>query len=994
MSLKKIITDFMIKKLRRILLVLIMSGVFLPAILTVCRHTRAAVSTEDLSPHHMPVLPHNATQKTVSPEMNWPHTHSDFKPDPSVVFGELPNGFRYVLMPHAEPRDRVSMHLNVQAGSLHETEAQRGLAHFLEHLLFCGSTHFPPGELIAYFQSIGMQFGADANAHTGFAETVYDVHLPDGRKASLEKGLLVMQDYAQGALLLPSEIDRERGVILAEKRTRDSAAYRTFEAALKFEFPEARISKRLPIGLEEVIRKADRPLIKSFYDTWYRPETMILVAVGDFDAVQAEKLIRQRFSGMQARSVAPSEPDIGIIRHKGIKSFYHYEKEAGKTNVAISVLQQQEPQTDTFDSRRRRLIRDMTDRMVLYRLEKLLDQAETPFTSVDVGSGTWLQRIRYAEISAECGAKQWKETLQLLEQHLRRALKYGFTDGELERVKKEYLSDLKNDVRQASTRKSTRLARDIIRSLNDNRVFLSPLQKQEHFAPVLKEVSLSTVNAAFKKNWSKDHRLLLVTGNARLDTDGTRSEDDITAVWHASQKTPVVAVSEQGDAIRFPYLPPPEGIGRMLQRESIEKLGIETVDFENGLRLNLKPTDFQSSQIVFTLAFGRGKVSEPLDRPGLAKLATAVINESGLGRMTRNDIKRALAGRETRIFFSVHEDYFAFSGTTVPAEIELFLQWLRTYILDPAYRPDARELVQERYDQKYQTLHRTVEGALTLYGNRFLAGGDGRFGLPSHENFRKNTLEDVQAWIHPALANSPLELSVVGDFDAQVMREQVQKYLATLPARTPLPPLASESSPAIDFPHNQTLTIVVPSRISKGLVKVAYPTDDFWDIRQTRRLTLLAQVFSENLRKKIRETLGAAYSPYAYNHSSRPYEGYGIFQAVTQVKPEQTEMIADEVRKIAAGLAENGVTEAALQLALKPVLTRLKDMRRDNQYWLDNVLVRSRRYPQQFAWSAGMMDDFAAITAKELSALARKYLDNDREAVVIVTTESGKNTEP
>jgi zinc protease len=175
---------------------------------------------------------------------------------------------------------------------------------------------------------------------------------------------------------------------------------------------------------------------------------------------------------------------------------------------------------------------------------------------------------------------------------------------------------------------------------------------------------------------------------------------------------------------------------------------------------------------------------------------------------------------------------------------------------------------------------------------------------------------------------------------------------------------------------------------------VAYPTADFWDIRQTRRLTLLAQIFSENLRKKIREKLGAAYSPYAYNRSSRIYENYGVFQAFVQVKPEQTQLISDEVRGIAADLAENGITKQALQLALKPVLTRLKDMWRDNKYWLNNVLVRSRRHPQQLEWSAGMMDDFSAITAEELSALARKYLDNDQEAVVIVTTESEKNTEP
>ena len=176
----------------------------------------------------------------------WPHEKSDLDPDPAIRYGRLPNGLRYVLMPNHEPKNRVSMHLDVQTGSANEVEKERGTAHYLEHMLFNGSTHFPPGELVKFFQSIGMQFGNDANAHTGFYETVYDVLLPDSKKESLEKGLLVFQDYAQGAMLLETEVEKEKKVILAEKRTRDSASYRTYEASLKFEFPDAIISKRLP----------------------------------------------------------------------------------------------------------------------------------------------------------------------------------------------------------------------------------------------------------------------------------------------------------------------------------------------------------------------------------------------------------------------------------------------------------------------------------------------------------------------------------------------------------------------------------------------------------------------------------------------------------------------------------------------------------------------------------------------------------------------------
>ena len=256
----------------------------------------------------------------------WPHKGSDLKPDPAVIFGSLPNGFRYVLMENHEPKDRVNISLNVQTGSMFEENGQEGLAHYLEHMLFCGSTHFKPGELVKYFQDLGIQFGPDANAHTGFYETVYDILLPDGRKESLDKGFLIVEDFAGGALLLDSEVDRERRVILAEKRSRDSASYRTFVSTMKFKFPDSKISKRFPIGAEEVLESMTPVQLKGFYETWYRPENIILVMVGDFDPKTAVPLIEKRFSGFSPKAGIKPYPSFGDIKHEGVKAFYHYEK--------------------------------------------------------------------------------------------------------------------------------------------------------------------------------------------------------------------------------------------------------------------------------------------------------------------------------------------------------------------------------------------------------------------------------------------------------------------------------------------------------------------------------------------------------------------------------------------------------------------------------------------------------------------------------------------
>ena len=356
------------------------------------------------------------------PSKTWPQENSDLSPDPNVIYGRLENGFRYVLMKNAKPEKRVQMHLFVQAGSMDESNAERGLAHFLEHLEFCGSEHFKPAELIKYFQSIGMQFGADANAQTSFYSTVYDIDLPVGDPENLKKGLLVIRDYATGALIPSSEVDRERHVVLAEKRTRDTASFRIYEKTLAFELPDALISRRLPIGDAKVVEQADRQIIKSFYDAWYRPEKMIVVLVGDFDTQTASALIKDRFSDIAARAPERPFPDPGHIDHHGIQPFYYYEPDAGNTSVSIEVTTEKINPADSKELERQDLISAMADHIINNRLSELLEKPDTPFTQASIDSGNYLHYLQAAEINAECSPENWQKTLSIIEQTLRQSL--------------------------------------------------------------------------------------------------------------------------------------------------------------------------------------------------------------------------------------------------------------------------------------------------------------------------------------------------------------------------------------------------------------------------------------------------------------------------------------------------------------------------------------------------------------------------------------------
>ena len=920
-----------------------------------------------------------AAENNPNPLTIWPHEKSDLAPDPAIIYGRLASGMRYILMENQEPRDRVSMHLVVQAGSMNEDDHEQGYAHFLEHMLFNGSKHFKPGELVKFFQSIGMRFGADANAHTGFYETVYDVLLPDSKKESMEKGFLVLQDYAEGALLMPSETEREEKIVLAEKRTRDSASYRTYKAVMNFEFPDAGISKRFPIGLEKTISDANSNKLKIFYDTWYRPENMAIVIAGDFQAETAEKMIKERFSPIKPRALSHPAPPFGEIHHEGIKPFYHYEKEAGSTSVSIGLARKILAEPDSFNLQKRLLMRKIGARIVQNRLEKMLRKPDTPFTEASSSSGIFLRRIDYSDISATCSPENWEKTLAQIEKTLRTALLYEFAEEELERIKKEYLASMDKAVKGASTRKSQMLSRLIIHNLNNDRVFQSPDQEKKIFSPVIKPFTAKQIHEAFKNSWETETRLITVTGNAKIEPE---PEKRISSVFNTSRMVEAAKPDEEKTVI-FPYLPDPEQKGKILSRKEIYDLGIICIDFENNLRLNLKKTDFKLNEVLVKLAFGSGRSGEPKDKAGLAVLGEAVVNSSGLGDLKQDDLERALAGKNTQIRLNIEENRFELSGRSVSDELRLMFQLLYAYINDMKFREDAYLLTMKRFMQNHERLAHTIEGGMALSGKRFLAGGDHRFGLPAIDLLQKISLEDIRSWIRAPLQNSPLEISIVGDFEPEEVIDLAATYMGSLSFRKNTEAGIKDSG-LPKFPNAQTHKIAVPTVINKAMIDVAYPTDDFWNISQTRRLAILGEVFSERLRENIREKLGASYTTYAFNRSSRTYKGYGLFQAIAMVDPAENDSVVQEIQKISSDMATSGITADEMKRALDPVVTSLKDLRRTNRYWLGSVLIGLKKYPQQLDWCRTIMQDYKSITEKEIESLAKKFLDNRKAAIIAI----------
>ncbi len=907
----------------------------------------------------------------------WPSEVSNLVPDPSLVRGKLHNGFRYVLKQNDEPADRVALYLAVQAGSLNETENQRGLAHFLEHMLFNGSTHFPPGSLVNYFQSLGMSFGGDTNARTTHDQTVYNIILPNGSEKELDSGLLVMADYARGALLLDKEIDRERGVILAEKRARDSAEYRTSIAETDFSLRGTRYPERMPIGTAETLENADHALLRSYYDNWYRPDNMILVVVGAIDPERTENLIEKQFAALRPAGAKPQCPDFGKLQQKGIDAFYHHEPEMGKTNVSLQSFWDMVPENDSPELEKKELLGLMGAMIMDYRLQQVQEKAQAPFTRAGYYSSDIVNRIGYATLGAQVEAGHWQETVTGLEQILRQALEYGFTENEIERAKKELLAQVDARVLTAGTEDSRTIAGRIIDSLNNNRVYQSAEQEKAFYGPLFKKITLAEVNAAFQDKWSHDRKLISVTGDAVL---GETATEKIVALYRQSAQEPVVATISENKKI-FPYLQPPPP-GAPPQTSQFKDIAVERLVFPNGLVINLKKTAFEENKILVRAAFGSGRKSE--QTPGMAMLLDDIVNGSGSGKLMQSDVDKVLAGSSTRMQFKVEESNFSWTGTTLPRDFELFSQVLYHLLLDPGLRENIFTTVKDNYAQMYQKISQNIEGAMPLAVQPFLADYHKQFGLPPWSDVALLGFDSLEKWADPLIRPKDLEISVVGDFDRDKIVAVLGKYFSGLT----LHPAGVPATPVVNFPNGKKLVVKVNTSVDKSLIVVAWPTDDFWDIHRTRRLHLLASVMGDRLREIIREKLGASYSPNVASFNSRDYQGYGYLIAQMVVKPGSETAIIEEILKISDQLQKKGVSSDELSRAKGPLMTSLQENVRNNQYWLNSVLALSVRYPQQLVWPDTIISDFSSISVREVNELAARYLRNDSAAIARITPEN------
>ncbi len=920
----------------------------------------------------------------------WPHDRSDLTPDSKTIFGRLPNGLRYAILPHTEPPQKVSARLYIDAGSLMEQDDQQGLAHFLEHMAFNGTTHFPAQEMVEFFQRLGMAFGADTNAHTSFKETVYKLELPEATEPLLTKGLLFFADVAQNMLLADQELEKERGVIASEKLARDDVDYRMMIEGFKFSLPDSLIPRRLPIGQDEVIKTAPRARFTDFYKKWYIPERMAIVIAGDIDPALAVKLLTAQFSGLKSPAKPAADPDLGpVTPPQGLEARLLTEKEAGAVTINIESSKPSRRRPDNALTRRQDLVRSLADAIVNRRLEILAKKADSPFLAAEVTADDWMRYLESATLQMTSKPETWDKALAVGEQEIRRAVQHGFTAAELSEAKANTLTAYDNAAKGAATRKSRELADLLVKRIAENQVFTSPADDLARVSADVPNITAEECHEAFKRDWATENLRLFVCGNLSPD----KGSDAILTAFRASAAQPVSAPVQQADnAFAYSDFGEP---GKIASQKIIEDLKITQVTFANGVRLNIKPTDFKKDVIQINAQLGSGRLTLPKDKPGLDLFTSAVFDLGGLEKHSVDDLQRLLAGKTVGTQFAVGEENFTIAGRTNRKDLLLQCQLMAAQLSVPGWREDGVSQFRSSLPAMYQQLGHTAEGVLQAQVNAFTHGGDYRFVIPPMEVLEKRTLDEVKAWLSPVLTSGYLEIGVVGDLDPAEVITAMAATVGALPARNATKPDLAEAR-KMTFPTGtKDKAFPFTSKIPKSIVAVYWPTTDrITNIRQSRHVSLLSEILDDRVRLKIREELGESYSPQVASMMSDTFPGYGQTFAMMITEPKHADKLGPIVRDLADKLSKDGATADELDRARKPLLTALEEQRRNNAYWLTTVVAPSQSQPQRLDWSRSMVEDFTSATLADLNALAKQYLKADRATITRVTAEDEKAGKP
>lgn len=912
---------------------------------------------------------------------------------PEIRSGRLENGLAFYALEHPHPEDTVVIRLVVDAGSILETDSQAGLAHFVEHMAFNGTEKYGETELVAYLESLGIRFGPDVNASTGFDETIYKLELPADDPDALATGFDVMRQWAGEITFAPEAIDRERGVITEEWRGSRGASMRILETHIPVLLQDSRYAERLPIGELEVIQNAPRREFVDFYRRWYRPDNMAMIAVGDLPADRLERLIRETMDDLPRPATNLDRPYYFVPEQGGIRVSVATDTEASRSTVSLYALHPPYP-AQTIGDYRDLLVRALFVSVINERVRDAARAPDAPITAGGAGFTRFLRGTEIAVSSAVVRNDRVLEAFRFLATEMERARRHGVLEDELDRARRRLLQGIDDARTNFGSRPAASLADELVRHWTEGESVPGIEFEARMYEALLPGITADEVSGVAEAFAPENDLVLLAS--LQIDADQTLpsgasvpDERDFRRVLSSVRSVAIDPPQSTDDgATLLRAVPQP---GEVTAQEVHQEVDVTEYRLSNGMRVFVKQTDFSEDEVRFS-AYSPGGLALVPDRlVPAARITATVAGESGLGGLDAAGLDRALSGTSVAFSASIGRVSEGMSGSARSGDLDLLFQMIHAAFVDPRLEETALENVRQQTLQQIRGSLASPQGRYSRRLQELFAGGDRRLEPLAADEVEAVRLADIETVYRDRIADpADFVMVFVGSVAPERIADLAARYLASIPASVDGGTQTGaagfrESVPTDRYPRPEGTiaeTLAAGQEPLGQLVMVFHGPYE-WSQRENHRLNSLASYLDIRLREEIREDAGGAYSIGAGAWRWRAPEPWAYLQVAFGLDPAR----ADELR----GRALDIVRDAAVNPPSSDYLDRVQAQQRDsyeqqireNDYWV-SAITFSARHGRDPAQILAYPDLVESLTAEDIRETARRYIDPARRIELLL----------
>jgi zinc protease len=878
-------------------------------------------------------------------------TNAPLPTDPALVTGTLDNGLSYIIRKHANPAGRSAAWIHIGTGSLNETESTRGIAHFLEHMAFNGSENFPPGTVVDYFQSIGLAFGRDQNAFTSFDQTTYQLYLPDTKIETIDRALLFFSDVATRLKLLPSEIEKERGIIQEERRTRLSPAQRTQEKIFQSIAPESTFGRRLPIGTEETINSISPEDFQNYYKTFYVPSNMTLIVVADTDPAPIVDAIKKQF-GSLPKLPRPADLPVGVKPTTESRAIIATDPEIKQASIAINRVEPARPPSTTVSDLRRDLVELIGTWAFNRRIESELAKGGTAFLSAFAGGQSINQALVIHQASAAGEPEKWADMLTELATHIQRARIHGFTEEEIADARKALIAQAEQSVQ----REATLPARAVLARINSDvaagEPVMSAQQNLDLFNKLLPAISADEVSRTFASNYDTQANLFVLTAPS---SPNIPSESQLLDMGRkALSVKPDKLKTDARAASLMTSTPTP---GTLADLTTHAASNVTSAWLPSGIRVHHRPMDIQKNTASIIITLAGGTIQETAETRGLTDAASLAWDRPATSKLSSTQIRDLMTGKKVAVSTSEggggpgprggggSQDALRLVISGNPAELEAGFQLAHLLLTDPVIEPAALDQWKKAQKQAIEQRKNLPQGIIAeLIADTFYPKDEARLHPLTAEQVDKVTLEAAQAWLRRLVATSPIEVAIVGDITLDQAKPLVETYLGSLPKRDRISDTTHDNLRKVARPSGP---LVVEKKVDiqtpLGVVLDGFFATDAENIRDARLLQLASRIMSTRMIKTVREDKQLVYSISANSQPATTYPGFGLFLATAPTEPSKAPALAETLEEMYTAFAKDGPTEEELNTARKQMANMFDEQMKEPGFWTTRLATLNYR---------------------------------------------------